>query len=101
MAEFHPEARLEILEAIEGYEGRQPGLGADLLDRLEARIAMLEEMPGLGSIVPLRRKRVTVRRFPLGRFPFLLVYLIRDEGLPVVALAHTSRRPLYWRDRVH
>lgn len=101
MAEFHPEARAEILDAVDWYEAAQPGLGADLLSRLTDRVRLLEEMPGLGSVVALRRVHPIVRRFPLGRFPYMLVYLIREDELFILALAHTRRRPMYWRRRVH
>jgi hypothetical protein len=39
-----------------------------------------------------------VRRFRVKGYPY---HLIRDErsGL-IIALAHTSRRPGYWRDRL-
>ncbi len=32
-------------------------------------------------------------------FPFSLVYVVRGEILFVVAVAHQSRRPGYWRGR--
>jgi toxin ParE1/3/4 len=40
------------------------------------------------------------RRFVLHRFPFSLVYLDESELLVVVALAHSKRKPGYWRQRL-
>ena len=34
------------------------------------------------------------------RYPFTLVYLLRGDGIEVVAVAHGRRRPGYWRSRL-
>jgi plasmid stabilization system protein ParE len=36
---------------------------------------------------------------PLKRFPFRIVYRVLVDRILVVAIAHTSRRPGYWKDR--
>jgi hypothetical protein len=33
------------------------------------------------------------------RFPYKIVYRERADDLYIVAIAHTSRRPGYWKDR--
>jgi hypothetical protein len=40
-----------------------------------------------------------VRRFLLPRFPFAVAYVIRGDDVLVLAIAHTRRRPGYWRGR--
>jgi hypothetical protein len=40
------------------------------------------------------------RRFLLHRFPYLLIYREREDGvIQILAVAHTSRRPGYWKER--
>jgi len=39
------------------------------------------------------------RRLPLRRFPYFIVYRELQEYLEVVAFAHQSRRPGYWKTR--
>ena len=39
------------------------------------------------------------QRVLLRRFPFFLVYRVRDERVEIVAVAHARRRPGYWRRR--
>jgi hypothetical protein len=40
------------------------------------------------------------RRYPfLGRYPFTLVYILREEQLEIVAVAHHKRRPGFWLTR--
>ncbi len=40
-----------------------------------------------------------VRSKTVKGFPYRVVYLVRAEVLTVLAVAHSSRRPGYWRDR--
>jgi mRNA-degrading endonuclease RelE of RelBE toxin-antitoxin system len=41
-----------------------------------------------------------VRRCRLRRFPYGLIYAIDEGDILIVAVAHTHRRPDYWRDRM-
>ena len=38
--------------------------------------------------------------FVLPRFPFAIPYVVTDEEIVIVAVAHVSRRPLYWLKRI-
>jgi hypothetical protein len=44
--------------------------------------------------------RLDVRRALLARFPYALVFLILEEGVRILAVAHAKRRPGYWLGRV-
>lgn len=91
------EAEEEIRSSVRYYEDERPGLGDRLLAEIDAAIALIAAHPAIGESV--RRVRGKVRRFPLNHFPFLLVYREHPEYLEIVALAHTSRKPGYWRTR--
>ncbi|MDQ3284011.1 MAG: type II toxin-antitoxin system RelE/ParE family toxin [Acidobacteriota bacterium] len=65
---------------------------------IQATVARISEYPDAGQVV--RRTRNLVRRIPLSHFPFFLIYRRREDFLQIVALAHTSRRPYYWRARL-
>jgi toxin ParE1/3/4 len=41
-----------------------------------------------------------VRRFVMSRFPFALPYLVIEEQVVVLAVAHLRRRPGYWLRRI-
>lgn len=51
---------------------------------------------------PLRKGAAQrrIRRYIMGDFPYVLPYLVRDETIFVLAVAHTSRKPRYWEKRV-
>ncbi len=40
------------------------------------------------------------RRLVMQRFPFSIVYLDELDSVIVVAVAHSKRKPGYWKDRV-
>jgi toxin ParE1/3/4 len=89
-------ASLELAEAVRWYEERRPGWGARLFDAVSHAIDLIERHPEIGSP---RKGRSTPRQLSVRGFPFVVVYRIRPDDVYVVALAHTSRRPGYWKDR--
>ena len=94
--EFHAEARVEFLEVVSRYENEVPGLGARFIAEIERCIELLLDSPLIGK--PYGGE---LRCFPLNdAFPFSLVYAAKGELLFIVAVAHQSRRPRYWKSRV-
>jgi len=43
---------------------------------------------------------IDVRRVPVASFPYHVAYLIADERVEVLAIAHDRRRPTYWSGRI-
>ena len=93
-------AEEEFRSYIRWYENESVGLGDRLWSEIQAAIEWISEYPEIGETVRRVRARGAVRRVPLRHFPFLLVYREHPDHLEIVALAHTSRRPTYWRDRL-
>jgi toxin ParE1/3/4 len=94
-AEFHPEARLELSEAVEYYEQCVPGLGADLRKEVELAAQKICDAP---LRWPPHSKRT--RRFLIHRFPYLVIFLELADKILIVAVAHGKRRPGYWHGRI-
>lgn len=99
--EFLQEASDELSAASSWYEERGFGIGSRFVDEVESAVAHIERNPAIGAQwsvneVPLD---VEVRRLPLRRFPYLLVYVLVPVPT-VVAVAHAHRRPGYWSDRL-
>ena len=94
-----PAAR-ELEEAAAWYETQQIGLGAGLLDEFERVVDLLsEDSPPLVP-VPGRAGKLGAKRILLHRFPFSVVALIRTDEIVILAVAHQSRRPGYWMERL-
>ena len=93
------EAAEEAIEAAAWYERERPGLGVEFdqavnaaLDLLEDEVVPLVAMPGNTSAKG-------AKRLMLSRFPYDVVVRRLPGEIVVVAVAHQSRRPGYWRRR--
>ena len=95
----NPFADEEIFTHIRYYAARSVNLGAQLWDEVQTTFKLISEYPSIGEVVPRARVRGAARRVPLRRFPFFVIYRNHDDYIEVMALAHTSRRPNYWRAR--
>ena len=89
------EAEDELLQSARYYEQERRGLGDDFLAEVRALAGRLLEFPNLGTVV-LR----DIRRARVHRFPYDLVYRVRDNSLLVVAVMHQRRKPDYWKSRI-
>lgn len=92
---FLTPARQEFLAAVRYYERARSGLGSEFIDALEQALTEIGESPWSGS--PFGQN---LRRRVLRRFPFEVVYSVGEDEILVLAVAHQSRRPFYWRDRL-
>jgi plasmid stabilization system protein ParE len=93
--EFHPEAELELYEAALRYEAEVPELGHRFGEEVERVIHLLLEHPEMGA-----RVDDSLRHFVLRKFPFSVVYAVASDLIYILAIAHGSREPEYWRLRV-
>ncbi len=93
------EAEAELRATISWYEDERPGLGDEFWTEIQQTLAMIVDHPSMGGRIQRVRVRGEVRRLPVRRFPYFVVYRDRPDSIEVVAFAHQSRRPGYWRDR--
>jgi toxin ParE1/3/4 len=90
-----PQAEQDLVEGAQYYARQATAhLGQAFVSEFERSAALLTEQPRLGAIW-----RGRVRRLPLRRFPYSVVYYIDGSGIRVLAVAHQSRRPGFWRGR--
>ena len=92
--QFHPDAVTEMSEAALFYEERQPGLGERLLHAIEEALDAVKTHPAL-----CRADKRGRRKYRIRRFPYLLIYKATPQMIVILAIAHTSRKPGYWKGR--
>ncbi len=92
--QYHPLADRELTATAVFYHSQAVGLGADFLGEARHAEQLLIEYPGAG-----RSLRGELRRFPLRRFPYDLIYEPRGGALWILAVAHQRRKPGYWAER--
>ncbi len=92
---FHAEAAAEYLAAVDYYNNRADGLGAEFVLAIEAALTKALAHPLAWSEMSPSTRRCLVERFPYG-----VIYEV-DEGrtVYVVAVMPLKRRPGYWLKR--
>ena len=95
LVSFHPEADAEVTEATRYYEMRSPGLGLLFLMEIQRSEEQIIANPEAYQLLGKE-----IRRKPLGRFPYSLMYAIEPDRIRIVAVAHYKRRPYYWLHRL-
>ena len=93
--EFHPEALDEYNEAGCRYARQQPGLDLRFIVRVEEAIELILENPYRWRAFDEDVRRCLTRVFPYG-----ILYTIEPEFVLIVAVAHCSREPGYWKHRI-
>ena len=92
---FHPEVEAELAEAVDWYEKRGQGLGAEFLRSLDAVIAQVQRRPALYPIVFGSARRAVLRRFP-----YSLIYIVENGEILITACIHSKRTPTRWQERI-
>ena len=87
-----------MAEAARWYETHRAGLGTEFLDAVDRAVTRIPEAPRMGSMVP-GIKDEAIRRRPVRRFPYHVVYVELPDRLQILAVAHDRRRPGYWVGR--
>ncbi|WP_018405726.1 hypothetical protein [Marinobacter gelidimuriae] len=93
------EASQDAIEAAAWYEYEQPGLGAEFFAAVDAAIDVIEENFIPLSPLPEDTSHTGAKRLILERFPYDIVAIELPEESVVIAVAHQSQKPGYWRTR--
>ena len=88
---FSARAVREIGEAYEWYETQSLGLGEEFLAAVDLQLKRLEQAPLLYAEII-----AGVRRALLPRFPYGVVYAVRNDLVHVLAVIHNVRSPRQW-----
>jgi plasmid stabilization system protein ParE len=91
---FHDRAEEELNEAAGYYARARPGLGDAFLAEIHRAVEALLAAPLAGAVV-----EGDVRWWLVKRFPYSVLYRIRDDHVRILAIAHQKRRSFYWRRR--
>jgi hypothetical protein len=92
---FHPEAKFELTQGVEFYQTKEINLGAEFLEEVFGVIARIIEFP---QAFP--NFSTNTRKCLVNRFPFAVIYQIRQKEIFILAITHLSRKPGYWKERM-
>lgn len=97
---YHPAARDELRAAIRDGEAERTGRGALLEAAVSHLLRRLRRLPGSAPRWPRLRGSFEVRKAIVKRHPYLVVYTLLPEQIVILAIAHTRKKPGYWRERI-
>ena len=92
---IHQDATEELRAAVAYYESCEAKLGDEFFAEVLRGFEQIRQHP---RAWPIAYK--DFRRYLIHRFPYALVYRHSDEDMFILAVAHTSRSPGYWRERI-
>ena len=90
---FHPLAHQDLNNSIDYYEDRSPGLGYEFSKDDYATIQRIIEFPAAWTLLVGNCRRCLTTKFPFG-----IVYKIKNSTIVIVAVMHLNREPNYWKD---
>jgi toxin ParE1/3/4 len=93
---FHPLAERELSEISAYYQAQdRPGLCEAFLAEVERVLVFVTDKPSAGTAAG----GDDAREWRLRRFPYSVIYRVREDHIRILALAAHKRRPYYWRAR--
>jgi hypothetical protein len=92
----HDPAAIDEFEgAIDWYDRESPGTGSRFKDAVKTKLVQIRSNPRRWA-----RERDGTRRALLRPFSYAVVFRLNGDVIQIIAHAHTSRRPGYWRKRL-
>ena len=92
---YHQAAADELLNEIIYLELQAKGLGRRLYAEVLRAEHLISQFPESAPEI-----RPSIRKHLLQKFRYSLIYSRENDGVLILAVAHQSRRPEYWVDRV-
>jgi len=90
---FRPAAARELTADVRYYNKHYYGRGDRFAAAVERALLAIAESP---LAFPLLYEP-DIRSAKVERFPYRVVYVVVEENIDVIAVAHAKRRPAYWR----
>jgi len=91
---FVEEAQAEFFEGIIYYEAARSGFGQRFKDKVDQCVLWIADHPQLYNIRSNGHKRINLRVFP-----YYIPFIVREDTLWILAIAHASKKPNYWISR--
>jgi plasmid stabilization system protein ParE len=88
-------AELEVAEAAQYYNEQEPGLGNTFLNAVREAEQRIQRNPEAWAF-----REKPIRGHRASPFPHSILYRELPDRIQVVAVAHPSRQPGYWNDRL-
>lgn len=88
-------AQVELDDGIIWYDDQVSGLGNEFLNEILDTFKRIKLNPNAWAVFSKRTRRCLVHKFPYG-----IIYQIRENEILIIAIAHQHREPDYWVGRM-
>ena len=88
-------AEQEFVEAVDYYNEQCPGLGYEFAAEVKSTLGRISAFPEAWPKLSGRARRCITNKFPFG-----IIYQIRQDCILVVAIMHMKRNPVLRQDRI-
>jgi toxin ParE1/3/4 len=92
--QIHPEAEHELRNAYLWYLERNATVADSFVGEVDHAIGVVAGNPDRWP-----KLAGSARRYVFPRFPFSLVYRVKQAYVEIIAFAHQKKRPGYWQGR--
>ena len=93
--EFLLPAELELTEAVAYYNLQSEGLGFEFAAEVNRALRRILQYPDAWAPLSTRTRRCRTSRFPYG-----LIYQVRNDVILIVAVQNLYKHPESWRTRL-
>jgi toxin ParE1/3/4 len=83
-------AELDTFDAYEWYEQERIGLGKEFLFELENTYDKITNNPTYNTYIDDKKE---LRDLHIYRFPFVVVYRIKNDTVEIISVHHTKKHP--------
>ena len=85
----------EIAEGMDYYNEQDPGLGYEFAVEIKMGMKRIKSFP---EAWPLFQEKIRVSH--VNRFPYGILYEVRQEGIIVFAVMHFKKNPEKWEEKL-
>lgn len=94
VVKFHPDAAEEAEAARNWYEERSIVASRAFISELRHAVDQIAQPPEMWPTFEL-----DTRPYVFPKFPFNLIYSLVGNEIQIIAVAHSKRKPGYWKNR--
>jgi len=92
---FHPSAVKEFAASIDYYESIYSGLGLEFSEEVYSTIQRILLYPKAWVKISNKCRRCITHRFPYG-----IIYQIKNDEILIVSVMQLNQKPKKWEDRI-
>ena len=88
-------AQKELGEAVTFYNSQAAGLGFEFLLEFQHSVRRVKDHPEAWPLISQRTRRCRLKRFPYG-----IIYQLRENEILIVSVMHLHQRPDAWKENL-